>query len=162
MGCVGGVRKGCVLFGMHFSQSKKHVYLILFFSKKNFKKYCRLQQDSNSDRQSRRRACWPLDHNHVRIRIIAWIPLMSKSIFDYTLRENLTTKCRKTFDQIVWSFFFFQTNLLETSAGFELVSWEWKAIALNPRQTTWSIPFLSFFVCSKRVFVREKEILAPP
>ena len=39
--------------------------LFSFFSNTNFtEKNCRRQQDSNPDRQSRRRARWPLDHHH--------------------------------------------------------------------------------------------------
>ena len=38
--------------------------LFSFFSNNLQNKNCRLQRDSNSDRQSRRRECWPLDHHH--------------------------------------------------------------------------------------------------
>ena len=39
--------------------------LFSFFSNANFtEKNSRLQQDLNLDRQSRRGACWPLDHHH--------------------------------------------------------------------------------------------------
>ena len=38
--------------------------LFSFFSNTILQKHCRLQRDSNSGRQSRRRADWPLDHHH--------------------------------------------------------------------------------------------------
>ena len=38
--------------------------LFSFFSNANLQKNCRHQRDSNSDRWSRRRARWPLDHHH--------------------------------------------------------------------------------------------------
>ena len=39
-------------------------FIFVLFKHKFYRKYRRLQWDSNSDRQSRRRARWPLDHHH--------------------------------------------------------------------------------------------------
>ena len=38
--------------------------LFSFFQTQILEKNCRLQRDSNSDHQNRRRARWPLDHHH--------------------------------------------------------------------------------------------------
>ena len=42
------------------------LFLVYFrsFQTQFYRKNCRLQQDSNLDRQSRRQARWPLDHHH--------------------------------------------------------------------------------------------------
>ena len=40
------------------------LFLFSFFSITILQKNCRPQRDSNSDRWSRRRARWPLDHHH--------------------------------------------------------------------------------------------------
>ena len=42
--------------------------LFSFFSTTILQKNCRLQRESNSDRRSKRRASWPLDHHHGPIK----------------------------------------------------------------------------------------------
>ena len=40
------------------------LFIFVLFKHKIYRKTSKLQRDSNSDRQSRRRANWPLDHHH--------------------------------------------------------------------------------------------------
>ena len=40
------------------------LFIFVLFKHKFYRKNCMLQWDSNSDRWSRRRACWPLNHYH--------------------------------------------------------------------------------------------------
>ena len=44
--------------------------LFLIFSSFYTENYFSSQQDSNSDHQSRRRGCWPLDHHHRRPTLV--------------------------------------------------------------------------------------------
>ena len=55
--------------------------LFSFFLKhKCFGKNCRRQRDSNSDGQSRRRACWPLDHHHGPCSVIVWLIMVISGV----------------------------------------------------------------------------------
>ena len=49
--------------------------LFSFFSTTNLQKNCRLQRESNSDRQSKRRTRWPLDHHTAHIVHFVALPL---------------------------------------------------------------------------------------
>ena len=53
-------------FGHIFKWTYPGLFLFIFvlFKHKFYRKNCRLQQDLNSDRWSRRRGRWPLDHHH--------------------------------------------------------------------------------------------------
>ena len=46
------------------SQEKNFFFFFVLFKHKLYRKNCRLQWDSNSDRRNKRRARWPLDHHH--------------------------------------------------------------------------------------------------
>ena len=52
-----------VYFGF-LSLPNPGLFLFIFFKQKSYRKNSRIQRDSNSDRRSRRWACWPLDHHH--------------------------------------------------------------------------------------------------
>ena len=63
----------CLLFRMchcpnnsFFKWANSGLFLLIFvlFKHKFYRKNCRLQRDSNSDRQRRWRARWPLNHHH--------------------------------------------------------------------------------------------------
>ena len=47
-------------------QPSLFLFIFVLFKYKFNLKTCRRQQDSNSDRWSRRRACWPLDHHQAQ------------------------------------------------------------------------------------------------
>ena len=47
-----------------FKKWASFCFIFVLFNKNFTEKFCRSQRDSNSDRRSRRRARWPLDHHH--------------------------------------------------------------------------------------------------
>ena len=51
-------------FFLKMGQSQPLFVYFVLFKHKFYRKNCRRQQDSNSDRRSRRRVRWPLDHHH--------------------------------------------------------------------------------------------------
>ena len=53
-----------ILFLKKRANSGLFLFIFVLFKHKFYRKNCRRQQDSNSDRWSRRRARWPLDHHH--------------------------------------------------------------------------------------------------
>ena len=57
-------KSNSIIFFKKIGQPRSLFCLFSFFSTNNLQKNCRLQRDSNSDRWSRRRAHWPLDHHH--------------------------------------------------------------------------------------------------
>ena len=74
------------------------LFIFVLFKHKFYRKNCRYQQDSNSDRRNRRRACWPLNHHHgLSQRIcyvtcnIEWECFISTER-TYTLRPNLNSR----------------------------------------------------------------------
>ena len=87
------IEDGTVIFQKNFSirllkmrQLRPLFRLFLFFKHKFYRKICRRQQDSNSDRRSRRQARWPLDHHHDPRNINSLTLLLSPiSLFDKIL-----------------------------------------------------------------------------
>ena len=61
--CLDLIIRNALMF-LKMGQPRPLFCLFLFFSITILQKNCRPQRDSNSDRRSRRRARWPLDHHH--------------------------------------------------------------------------------------------------
>ena len=68
-------------------QPSLFLFIFVLFKYKFNLKTCRRQQDSNSDRWSRRRACWPLDHHHGLQPLTAF-----NDSFLYLFGSNLSKK----------------------------------------------------------------------
>ena len=70
----------CQQYQLKFSFNWAYPSLFLFiFKHKFYRKNCMLQRDSNSDRWSRSRARWPLDHHHgpIFLYFLSWLQWMS-------------------------------------------------------------------------------------
>ena len=68
------------------------LFIFVHFKHKFYRKNCRRQQDSNSDRRSSRQARWPLDHHHGR----------SSSFFDHQMIKWGKCHWQQTSYVIIW------------------------------------------------------------